>query len=126
MTATDLAKNMVQIAAEAADAKGGVDIVALDVSEPLPFTDAFVIITGRNERNVAAIADEIEDKLLEAGHKRLRREGRVDARWVLLDFGDIVAHVFHEQERTYYDLERLWKDCPTIAFTLPEPVELPA
>ena len=69
---------------------------------------------GRSERNVAAIADEIEDKLLEAGHKRLRREGRQESRWVLLDFGDLVVHVFHEQERVYYGLERLWKDCPVV------------
>lgn len=121
MTASEQARKMVQIAAVAADAKGGEDIVALDVSEPLPFVDAFVIVTGRNERNVAAIADEVEEKLLEAGHKRLRREGRQDARWVLSDFGDIVVHVFHEQERVYYDLERLWKDGATIEFTLPQP-----
>lgn len=111
---------MVSVAAQAADAKGGFDIVALDVSEPLPFVDAFVIVTGRSERAVAAIADEVEDKLLEAGHKRVRREGRSDARWVLEDFGDIVVHVFHEEERMYYALERLWKDCPTIPVELPD------
>ncbi|MFK4791751.1 ribosome silencing factor [Microbacterium sp. ZW T5_56] len=124
MTASEQSRKMVQIAAVAADAKGGEDIVALDVSEPLPFVDAFVIVTGRNERNVAAIADEVEEKLLEAGHKRLRREGRQDARWVLSDFGDIVVHVFHEQERVYYDLERLWKDGATIDFTLPQPASI--
>lgn len=121
MTTSDITREMVQIAAVAADAKGGTDIVAIDVSDPLPFVDAFVIITGRNERQVAAIADEIEDKLLEAGHKRLRREGRADARWVLSDFGDVVVHVFHEQERVFYDLERLWKDGERVPFELPEP-----
>lgn len=121
MTANQTTIDMVSIAAHAADAKGGTDIVALDVSEPLPFVDAFVIVTGRNERQVAAIADEVEDKLLEAGHKRLRREGRADSRWVLEDFGDIVVHVFHEEERMYYSLERLWNDCPTIPVELPEP-----
>lgn len=121
MTANDTTREMVHIAALAADAKGATDIVAIDVSEPLPFVDAFVIATGRNERQVAAIADEVEDKLLEAGYKRLRREGRADARWVLADFGDIVVHVFHEEERHYYDLERLWKDGERIDFTLPEP-----
>lgn len=120
MTTSDQTRQMVQIAALAADAKGGTDIVAIDVSDPLPFVDAFVIITGRNERQVAAIADEIEDKLLEAGHKRLRREGRADARWVLSDFGDVVVHVFHEQERVFYDLERLWKDGERVPFDLPE------
>ncbi|WP_396656973.1 ribosome silencing factor [Microbacterium sp.] len=111
---------MLDVAAAAADAKGGVDLVALDVSGPLPLVDIFLLVTGRSERNVAAIADEIEDKLLEAGHKRLRREGREESRWVLLDFGDLVVHVFHEQERVYYGLERLWKDCPAV------PIELPA
>jgi ribosome-associated protein len=114
---------MLALAAAAADAKGGEDLVALDVSGPLPLVDIFLLITGRNERNVAAIADEIEDRLLDAGHKRLRREGRNEARWVLLDFGDLVVHVFHEQERMYYGLERLWKDCPVVPIELATPVE---
>ncbi|MFD4957431.1 ribosome silencing factor [Microbacterium sp. NPDC058389] len=119
MTATPQSIDMLQIAATAADAKGGEDLMALDVSEPLPLVDIFLLVTGRNERNVAAIADEIEDKLLEAGHKRLRREGRQESRWVLIDFGDLVVHVFHEQERVYYGLERLWKDCPVVPIQLP-------
>lgn len=121
MTATDNGRQMAQIAALAADSKSGDDIVALDVSEPLPLVDVFLLVTGRNERNVAAIADEVEEKLLEAGHKRLRREGRQESRWVLLDFGDLVVHVFHEEERVYYGLERLWKDCPVIPIELPTP-----
>ncbi|GAA2991695.1 ribosome-associated protein [Microbacterium terrae] len=112
--------DMLAIAAAAADAKGGEDLVALDVSAPLPLVDIFLLVTGRSERNVAAIADEVEDQLLQAGYKRLRREGRQESRWVLLDFGDLVVHVFHEQERVYYGLERLWKDCPTVAIELPE------
>ena len=120
MTATLQSRDMLRIAAAAADSKGGEDLIALDVSQPLPLVDIFLLVTGRSERNVAAIADEIEDKLLESGHKRLRREGRQESRWVLLDFGDLVVHVFHEQERMYYGLERLWKDCPIV------PVELPA
>ena len=123
MTATAQAHDMLRIAAPAAESKGGEDFVALDVSEPLPLVDIFLVVTGRSERNVAAIADEIEDQLLQAGHKRLRREGRADARWVLEDFGDVVVHVFHEEERMYYSLERLWNDCPTIPFELPNPVE---
>lgn len=114
MTASARAIEDLQIAARAADGKGGEDLVALDVSAPLPMVDIFLIVTGRNERNVAAIADEIEDKLLEAGVKRLRREGRKESRWVLLDFGNLVVHVFHEEERMYYGLERLWKDCPVV------------
>ncbi|KSU55415.1 MULTISPECIES: ribosome silencing factor [Microbacterium] len=121
MTATTNGKEMAQIAALAADAKGGDDLVALDVSEPLPLVDVFLLVTGRNERNVAAIADEVEEKLLEAGHKRLRREGRQESRWVLLDFGDLVVHVFHEEERVYYGLERLWKDCPVVPLEIPTP-----
>ena len=120
MTATDSGIRMMQIAAAAADSKGGEDLVGLDVSLPLPLVDIFLLVTGRSERNVAAIADEIEDKLFEAGVKRLRREGRHEARWILLDFGDLVVHVFHEQERVFYGLERLWKDCPVV------PIELPA
>ena len=119
MTAPAQSLDMLQIAAVAADAKSGEDLVALDVSEPLPLVDIFLLVTGRSERNVAAIADEIEDRLLEAGHKRLRREGRQEARWILLDFGDLVVHVFHEQERVYYGLERLWKDCPVVPIDLP-------
>jgi ribosome-associated protein len=114
VTATGQAVEMLQVAARAADSKGAEDLVALDVSEPLPLVDIFLLASGRSERNVAAIADEIEDQLLEAGHKRLRREGRAESRWVLLDFGDLVVHVFHEQERVFYGLERLWKDCPVV------------
>ena len=114
MQAQETTEEMIRVAAEAARDKAGEDLVALDVSEPLPFVDAFLLVTGNSERNVAAIADEIEDRLLEAGHKRVRREGRADARWVLLDFGDLVVHVFHAEERVFYSLERLWKDCPVI------------
>lgn len=110
--------HLLDIAAAAAAEKGGADFVALDVSEPLPLVDAFLIVSGRSERNVAAIADAVEERLHEDGVKRLRREGRAEARWVLLDFGDLVVHVFHEDERTYYGLERLWKDCPVIPVTV--------
>ena len=104
-----------------ADAKQAEDLVALDVSGPLPLTDIFLLATGRNERNVVSIAGEIEDKLIEAGAKPIRREGRSEGRWVLLDFGDLVVHVFHEEDRMYYSLERLWKDCPVIPLDLPAP-----
>ncbi|MDX2375487.1 ribosome silencing factor [Microbacterium sp. LRZ72] len=113
-------RELVDIAAAAADSKGGEDFVALDVSGPLPLVDAFLLVTGRNERNVGAISDEIETRMHEAGIKRIRREGRAEGRWVLLDFGDLVVHVFHEQERIFYGLERLWKDCPVIPIDLPQ------
>jgi ribosome-associated protein len=114
VTASSRARELLTVMALAADEKQGEDPVALDVSGPLPLTDIFFLVSGRNERNVLAIAGEIEDKMLEAGAKPLRREGRSEGRWVLLDFGDVVAHVFHEEDRMYYSLERLWKDCPTI------------
>lgn len=122
MQAPQSAVEMLQIAADAADSKGGEDLVALDVSGPLPLVDIFLLATGNSERNVAAIADEIEDRLIEAGHKRVRREGRAEARWVLLDFGDLIVHVFHAEERVYYGLERLWKDCPVVPIELSQPV----
>ena len=119
MTASDRARELLSVAALAADSKQGEDLVALDVSGPLPLTDVFLLVSGRNERNVQAIASEVEDKLLEIGAKALRREGRAEGRWVLLDFGDLVVHVFHEEDRRYYSLERLWKDCPVIPLNLP-------
>ena len=118
MTATPRAIELLQIAARAADDKQADDLVALDVSEPLPLTDIFLLASGRSERNVVAIAGEIEDKMLEAGARTLRREGRAEGRWILLDFGDVVAHVFTEEDRMYYSLERLWKDCPVVALEI--------
>lgn len=114
MTATAHARELLAVAVLAADSKQAEDLVALDVSGPLPLTDVFLIASGRNERNVIAIAGEIEDKMIEFGVKTIRREGRAEGRWVLLDFGDLVVHVFHEEDRMYYSLERLWKDCPAI------------
>jgi ribosome-associated protein len=119
VAASEHARELLRIASAAADDKQGEDLVALDVSGPLPLTDIFLLATGRNERNVMSIAGEIEDKLIEAGAKPLRREGRSEGRWVLLDFGDLVVHVFHEEDRMYYSLERLWKDCPVIPLDLP-------
>lgn len=119
MTASEHARDLVRIAAAAAESKQAEDLVALDVSGPLPLTDIFLLASGRNERNVLAVASEVEDKLNEAGVKTLRREGRAEGRWVLLDFGDLVVHVFHEEDRMYYSLERLWKDCPTVPLGLP-------
>ncbi|WP_447943017.1 ribosome silencing factor [Microbacterium aurum] len=114
MTAAARTRELVQIAAAAAESKGAEDLLSFDVSEPLPLVDVFLLATGSSERNVAAIADAVEEAMLEQGVKRLRREGRQESRWVLLDFGDLVVHVFHEQERVFYGLERLWKDCPIV------------
>ena len=120
MTASDRTRELVRIAARAADDKKAEDLVALDVSEPMPLTDAFLLASADNERSVIAIASAIEEAMLEAGVKTLRREGRAAGRWVLIDFGDLVVHVFHEEERMFYSLERLWKDCPTLPLGLDE------
>jgi ribosome-associated protein len=114
LTATAQAIKIVNIAANAAADKLAENLVAIDVTEPMPLTDIFLLASGRNERQVASIADEIEFKLLEAGVKYLRREGKETGRWILLDFGDVVCHIMHEEDRMYYSLERLWKDCPVV------------
>jgi ribosome-associated protein len=114
VTATKQAIQIANIAASAAADKLAENLVAIDVTEPMPLTDIFLLASGRNERQVASIADEIEFKLLEAGVKYLRREGKETGRWILLDFGDVVCHVMHEEDRMYYSLERLWKDCPVV------------
>jgi len=118
VTASARARELLTVAARAADSKQAEDIVALDVSGPLPLTDIFLLASGRNERQTQAIADEVEEQLLELGVKALRREGKAEGRWILLDFGDLVVHVFHEEDRMYYSLERLWKDCPVIPLDL--------
>lgn len=116
MSATERAVELATIAAQAAADKLATDITIVDVSDRLAITDCFVIATGSNERQVGAIVDEVEEKLREAGVKAVRREGERDGRWVLLDFLDVVVHVQHSEERVFYALDRLWKDCPTIPF----------
>ena len=116
MTATDEALELAQTAAHAAADKLATDIVLIDVSERLVITDVFVVVTGNNERQVEAIVDSVEERLLTRGKKPIRREGRRDGRWVLLDYGDVVVHVQHAEERAFYALERLWRDCPFISF----------
>ncbi|WP_408896073.1 ribosome silencing factor [Nocardioides sp. R1-1] len=114
MTATDHAVQLVHAAALAAADKLATDQLAFDVSEQLAITDAFLLASGANDRQVRAIVEEIEDKLRELDAKPIRREGHRDGRWVLLDYGDVVIHVQHAEEREFYALERLWRDCPTI------------
>ena len=116
MTATPRALELVREAAAAAADKLATDLVAFDVSEQLVITDAFLLCSAANDRQVRAVVDEIEDRLRELGAKPVRREGERDGRWVLLDYSDIVVHVQHTEERDYYALERLWKDCPVIPF----------
>ena len=114
MTATPRAVELIEIAATAAADKLATDIIAYDVSDQLVITDAFLLCSAANDRQVRSIVDEIELRLSQAGAKPIRREGERDGRWVLLDYVDIVVHVQHADERVYYALERLWKDCPVI------------
>jgi ribosome-associated protein len=121
VTATNRAVELVEIAAAAAADKLASDIIAYDVSDQLVITDAFLLCSASNDRQVRSIVDEIEDRLRKAaGATPVRREGDSERRWVLLDYVEIVIHVQHAEERVYYALERLWKDCPVIP--LPEPV----
>ncbi|AQA04510.1 ribosome silencing factor [Mycobacterium sp. MS1601] len=118
MTATDEAISMAEVAARAAAAKIAEDVVVIDVSGQLVITDCFVLASGANDRQVNAIVDEVEEKMRLAGHKPARREGTREGRWVLLDYVDIVVHVQHRDERDFYALDRLWKDCPVIEVDL--------
>src|SRR5216110_674277 len=114
VAATHDARELALVAANAAADKKASDVIVLDVSDQLVITDCFVIASAPNERQVGAIVDNVEEKLRDAGTKPVRREGAREGRWVLLDFVDIVVHVQHVEERTFYGLERLWKDCPRI------------
>lgn len=114
MTATPQALHIAQVAAQAAADKKAENIVALDVSEHLVITDVFLICSASNDRQVNAIVDAIEEELLKEGIKPIRREGHRTGGWVLLDYFEIVVHVQQNEERSLYDLERLWADCPHI------------
>ena len=121
MTASSDALALVAVAAQAASDKLARDIVAFDVSDQLVITDAFLICSAANDRQVVAIVDEVEEQVRrQLGVKPVRREGDREARWVLLDYIDVVVHVQHVEERVYYSLERIWRDCPVIE--LPEAV----
>ena len=114
MTATPRAIELTEIAALAAADKLAVDIVAFDVSDQLAITDVFLVCSGANDRQVSSIVDEVELKLKQAGATLTRREGEAEGRWVLLDYNDVVVHVQNSEERVFYSLERIWKDCPEI------------
>lgn len=109
---------MATVAARAAAAKLAEDVVVIDVSDQLVITDLFVIASGSNERQVNAIVDEVEEKMRQAGYKPARREGTREGRWTLLDYVDIVVHIQHADEREFYALDRLWRDCPTVEVDL--------
>jgi ribosome-associated protein len=116
--ASERAVELALAAAQAAADKKAHDIVLLDVADQLVITDVFVVASAPNERQVQAIVDAIEESLLQLPEKAkpVRREGERAGRWVLLDYVDIVVHVQHSEEREFYTLDRLWKDCPAIPF----------
>lgn len=114
MPATERAVSLTRAAARAAAAKKASDIVAIDVSGRLALTDVFLVVSGDNERQVRAVVDAVEEAMREAGAGRVLREGVEEAHWVLLDYADIVVHVLRTEDREYYELERLWKDCPNV------------
>lgn len=122
MAASENARHLTRIAAAAADDKQATDVIALDVSERLALTDVFLVATAANERQVAAVVDAVEEALFAEGVKAIRQEGGREARWVLVDFGDLILHVQHTEERELYGLERLWRDSPVIDLAL-EPTE---
>jgi ribosome-associated protein len=107
---------MAVAAARAAGAKQAADIVILDVHDLIVITDFFVIATGTSDRQVKTIVEEVEKVLRETGVRPIRREGETEAQWVLLDYVDVVVHVFSKEQREYYDLERLWRDAPRVGW----------
>ena len=118
MTADDRSRHLAVVAARAAADLKAREVIALDVSERLVLTDVFVVTSGSSERQVRAIVDAVEEAMHGESVKAVRREGLSEGRWVLLDYGDIVVHVQHDEDRVFYALERLWKDCPVVE--LPE------
>ncbi|MDN5822668.1 MAG: ribosome silencing factor [Brachybacterium sp.] len=115
MSAPEESLDLARVAGQAAADKFAEEVIGLDVSELVVITDVFLVCSGDSERQVAAIVDGIEEALLtQRQRKPLRREGEREARWVLLDYGDIVVHVQHAEDRVFYALERLWRDAPVI------------
>ncbi len=102
-------KEQVNIIEKAIDDKGGQDTAVLDVKEQTSIADYFIITSGGSSTQVSAIADEVEKQMDLRGYERINRSGYSSARWVLLDYGNVIVHVFHKEERQYYDLERLWE-----------------
>jgi ribosome-associated protein len=120
VTASESSVTIARHAAKAAADKIAQNIVALDVSERLALADVFLIASAPSERQVNAIVDGIEEELIKQDLRPVRREGRSAGRWVLLDYADVVIHVQHEEDRVFYALERLWKDCPVVDLQLPD------
>jgi ribosome-associated protein len=113
-------KEMAIAAARAAEDKKANDILVLDMHGVTPITDYFIICSGANDKQVARIQKAVEDRLRELGDKASRREGERYRRWILLDYIDLVVHIFLQEEREFYELERLWKDAPLVDWEEPE------
>lgn len=126
MTAPQISIDRAKVAAKAADEKLGKNIAVIDVAGVMAITDVFVIVSADNERQVAAIVQEVEDDLTEQGVEPKRREGNRENRWVLLDYGNFVVHIQRDAEREFYGLDRLYADCPAIEVEGLEPYERPA
>jgi ribosome-associated protein len=109
-----------KVVAEASLERAAEEVVALDVREVVSFADIFVICTGRSDRQVRAIADAIEERVVERGEPPLGIEGHDEGRWVLMDLADVIVHVFQHEVRRRYDLERLWSDAPKLDLRLEE------
>jgi ribosome-associated protein len=122
VSASESSIAIARTAAHAATDKIAQDIVAMDVSERLAITDVFLVASAPSERQVNAIVDGIEEELSKQGLKPVRREGRSEGRWVLLDYAEVVIHVQHQEDRVFYALERLWGDCPKVDLQLGDAV----
>jgi ribosome-associated protein len=107
-----------QVAAKAADAKKARDINVIDITKLTTFTDYFVICSGGSEAQLEAIADEVKEKLGKAGIPTRRQEGTPASQWILIDFGSVVVHIFHEYQRKFYDLDRVWADGERISLDM--------
>lgn len=115
MTVPETSMSYLRTAARAADEKQAENLVAMDVSDALGIVDSFLVASASNERQVSSVVDAIEDALIQEHDLRpIRREGKGQGRWVLLDYGDVVVHVQHEEDRAFYALERLWNESPVL------------
>jgi ribosome-associated protein len=114
-----------QIVAEASLERAAEEVIALDVSEAVSFADGFVLCTGRSDRQVRSIADAIEEAVVKRGERPLGIEGYDEGLWVLMDLADVIVHVFQQEVRRRYDLERLWSDAPRLDLQVEEGVPQP-
>lgn len=111
---TEVNQELLELVVKAADDKKAEDIMAMDVSQVSLLADHFVVMHGNNDRQVAAIAEAVVESVEKAGYKINHIEGKDTAKWILIDLGDVIVHVFHYTERSFYNLEKLWSDAPLV------------